>query len=120
MINNIIVNNVNACSADGSAGGNQSPELSWTRANPGTRSFVVTAYDVTAAFTHWGMYNISSKATGFDPKTAGFSEPHEVKFGPGSTVTVKPDDDWTVRSPGLVFSRREDVSSSVWLMKLPR
>ena len=56
----------------------------------------------------------------FDPKTAGFSEPHEVNFVPGSTVTLKPDDDWTVRGPGLVFSRQETGNSSVWLMKLPR
>jgi len=42
-------------------GGDQSPELSWTKAPGGTRSFVVVTYDVTASFTHWGMYNISSK-----------------------------------------------------------
>jgi len=69
-INNIVANGVDACSADGSPGGNQSPELSWTRAKPGTRSFVVVAYDVTAAFTHWGMYNISPQATGL-PRNAG-------------------------------------------------
>jgi hypothetical protein len=55
----------------------------------------------------------------FDPKTASFSEPREVKFVPGSTVTLKPDDDWTVRGPGLVFSSQQGASSSVWLMKLP-
>jgi Raf kinase inhibitor-like YbhB/YbcL family protein len=70
MLSNITVNSVNACSIDGAPGGNQSPELSWTRANPFTRSFVVVAYDVTAAFTHWGMYNISAKATGL-PENAG-------------------------------------------------
>src|SRR5271167_4759974 len=70
MLSNIIVMGVNSCSINGSPGGNQSPELSWTRANPRTRSFVVTAYDVTAAFTHWGMYNISPKATGL-PANAG-------------------------------------------------
>ena len=51
-------------------GGNQSPELSWTHAPGNTRSFVVIAYDPTAAFTHWGMYNISPKATGL-PENAG-------------------------------------------------
>jgi Raf kinase inhibitor-like YbhB/YbcL family protein len=70
MINNITVNNVNSCSANGSPGGNQSPELSWTRATPRTRSFAVVLYDVTAAFTHWGMYNISPHATGL-PENAG-------------------------------------------------
>jgi Raf kinase inhibitor-like YbhB/YbcL family protein len=69
-LSNIPVNGVNGCSVDGSPGGNQSPELSWSHAQPGTRSFVVVAYDVTAAFTHWGMYNISHKATGL-PENAG-------------------------------------------------
>jgi Raf kinase inhibitor-like YbhB/YbcL family protein len=45
-------------------GGNQSPQLSWTNAPRGTGSFVVVAYDITASFTHWGMYNISSRSTG--------------------------------------------------------
>lgn len=69
-INNMVVNNVNTCTANGGPGGNQSPELSWTAPKPGTSSFVVTLYDVTAAFTHWGMYNISSDATGL-PENAG-------------------------------------------------
>ena len=40
-------------------GGDTSPELSWTNAPVETQSFVVTMFDVTASFTHWGMYNIS-------------------------------------------------------------
>ena len=70
MIDNIIVNGSNSCSIDGSPGGNQSPELSWTNAPKRTASFVVTAYDTTAAFTHWGMYNISATSTGL-PENAG-------------------------------------------------
>jgi Raf kinase inhibitor-like YbhB/YbcL family protein len=70
MINNNLVNGSNTCSIDGSPGGNQSPELSWTNAPAGTVSFVVTTYDNTAAFTHWGMYNIASTATGL-PENAG-------------------------------------------------
>jgi Raf kinase inhibitor-like YbhB/YbcL family protein len=70
MINNNIVNNLNTCSLDGSAGGNQSPELTWSNAPKLTVSFVVTIYDTTAAFTHWGMFNISSAATGL-PENAG-------------------------------------------------
>lgn len=70
MINNIPVNGSNSCSIDGSVGGNQSPELSWIHAPQGTTSFVVTVYDDTAAFTHWGMYNISGAATGL-PENAG-------------------------------------------------
>jgi Raf kinase inhibitor-like YbhB/YbcL family protein len=53
-----------------SGGGDESPELSWTNAPRGTRSFVVTLYDVTASFTHWGMYDISPKTTEL-PENAG-------------------------------------------------
>jgi len=63
-------NPANACTYNGEAGGDQSPELSWTGVPEGTRSFVVVMYDVTASFTHWGMYNISGKATGL-PANAG-------------------------------------------------
>lgn len=71
-ISNILVDGVNACSIDGSQGGNMSPELSWTNAPAGTRSFAVTTYDTTAAFTHWGIYNISGSATGL-PENAGIA-----------------------------------------------
>ena len=69
-IHNLISNNVNVCSINGAPGGNQSPELSWTGAPPATRTFVVTVYDVTAAFTHWGMYNIPGYRNGL-PENAG-------------------------------------------------
>src|ERR1700722_1965551 len=49
------VNGVNACSASGAAGYDESPELSWTGVPRGTQSFVVVLYDVTASFTHWCM-----------------------------------------------------------------
>jgi Raf kinase inhibitor-like YbhB/YbcL family protein len=49
----------NACSVDGSTGGNTSPQLSWRHAPPATRTFAVVMYDTTAAFTHWGIYNIA-------------------------------------------------------------
>ena len=57
-IHNTIVKGVNVCSPNGAPGSNESPELSWSGVPWGTRSFVVITYDVTAAFTHWGMYNI--------------------------------------------------------------
>ena len=53
-------------------GGNQSPQLSWTNAPRGTGSFVVVAYDITASFTHWGMYNISWRTTRL-PQGAGIA-----------------------------------------------
>jgi len=46
-----------------SGGGDQSPELSWVNVPAGTKSFVVTMFDVTAGFTHWGMYNIPVTTT---------------------------------------------------------
>jgi len=58
MILNNVVNGVNTCTASGAAGLDQSPQLSWTGAPRGAQSFVVVLYDTTAAFTHWGMYNI--------------------------------------------------------------
>jgi|SRR5271154_1435605 len=64
--------NTNTCTLNGAAGGDQSPELSWTGAPARTRSFVVVAYDVTASFTHWGIYNISGQATGL-PENAGIT-----------------------------------------------
>lgn len=70
MIYNNIVSGSNICSLNGAPGGNESPELTWSNAPRGTASFVVTLYDTTAAFTHWGMYNISPKATGL-PENAG-------------------------------------------------
>lgn len=72
-INNIVgTNGLNSCTADGSAGGDQSPELSWEHASPRTVTFVVTVYDTTAAFTHWGMYNIPATTTEL-PENAGVS-----------------------------------------------
>jgi Raf kinase inhibitor-like YbhB/YbcL family protein len=62
--------NSNPCTFNGEPGGNESPELSWTGTPRGTRSFVVIMYDVTASFTHWGMYNISGRANGL-PQNAG-------------------------------------------------
>lgn len=56
---NDVVNGLNVCTPDGAQGLDQSPELGWTHVPHRTRSFVVILYDPTAAFTHWGMYNIA-------------------------------------------------------------
>lgn len=71
-IHNVLVNGKNVCTSTGAAGGNESPELSWTNAPADTKTFVVVTYDVTAAFTHWGMYNISGNLTGL-PQNAGMA-----------------------------------------------
>jgi Raf kinase inhibitor-like YbhB/YbcL family protein len=63
-------NGVNTCSINGAAGGDESPQLSWTGTPRGTQSFVVVLYDVTASFTHWGIYNIGGNVTQL-PENAG-------------------------------------------------
>ena len=60
----------NTCTANGAAGGNESPQLTWRHAPPETRSFVVIAYDITAQFTHWQMYNIPADTHSL-PQNAG-------------------------------------------------
>jgi Raf kinase inhibitor-like YbhB/YbcL family protein len=69
-ISDLVSNGVNTCTVDGSAGGDQSPELAWVNAGPRAVSFVVIAYDSTASFTHWGMYNIPASTTEL-PANAG-------------------------------------------------
>jgi Raf kinase inhibitor-like YbhB/YbcL family protein len=63
-------NGANECSIDGSAGGNESPQLSWKHPPLFTRSFVLTVFDTTAGVTHWGMYNISPETRSL-PRNAG-------------------------------------------------
>jgi Raf kinase inhibitor-like YbhB/YbcL family protein len=75
MILNNQANGVNTCTANGAAGYDDSPELSWTGAPRGTQFFAVVLYDVTAAFTHWGMYNISGNVTQL-PENAGVANSH--------------------------------------------
>lgn len=70
MILNNPTNGVNSCTASGAAGQDRSPALSWSGAPWGTRSFVVVLYDTTAAFTHWGMYNIPANVNAL-PQNAG-------------------------------------------------
>jgi Raf kinase inhibitor-like YbhB/YbcL family protein len=62
-----------SCTIDGKPGGNTSPELSWRNAPEGVHSFVVIAYDITASFTHWGMYNIPVSTTSL-PAGAGAAD----------------------------------------------
>jgi Raf kinase inhibitor-like YbhB/YbcL family protein len=77
-------NGQNSCTASGAAGGNESPQLTWQHAPHETRSFVVIAYDVTAQFTHWMMYNIPASTTSL-PQNAGI---------PGSVYGVQNGNDF--------------------------
>ena len=85
-IHTIPNNGVNICSINGQPGGNQSPQLSWIGAPKKTDSFVVVLYDVTAAFTHWGMYNIPASVTSL-AENAGV---------PGSTVSPQVVNDYFI------------------------
>lgn len=78
MIDEIAANGVNQCSINGAAGGDMSPELHWSRARPGTQTFAVVAFDVTASFTHWGIYNIPGYAHGLAQNAGAASE---TRFG---------------------------------------
>jgi hypothetical protein len=78
MIDEILSNGVNACSIDGATGADQSPELHWTHPRPGTQSFAVVTFDVTASFLHWGIYNIPGDARGL-PQNAGAAA--ETRYG---------------------------------------
>jgi Raf kinase inhibitor-like YbhB/YbcL family protein len=69
-IYNFISQGVNSCTANGAPGGDQSPQLQWSHVPPNTRSFAVLLYDTTAAFTHWGMYNIAPHVRAL-PENAG-------------------------------------------------
>jgi len=51
-------------------GGNTSPQLSWTQGSGDVNSYAVVMYDVTANFTHWGVYNIPPYITDL-PENAG-------------------------------------------------
>lgn len=58
----------------GCHGGNRSPQLAWSGAPAGTRSFVVTAYDPDAptgsGWWHWVVYDLPAAATAL-PAGAG-------------------------------------------------
>ena len=52
----------------GAGGEDVSPELNWTGAPEGTKSFVVTVYDPDAptmsGFWHWAAFNLPASLTG--------------------------------------------------------
>jgi Raf kinase inhibitor-like YbhB/YbcL family protein len=75
----------------GCSGGNQSPQLAWSGAPSGTRSFAVTCYDPDAptgsGFWHWVVANIPVGVTEL-PLDAG--NPASGKM-PAGAVTVRND-----------------------------
>lgn len=69
----------------GCTGGNISPELSWTGAPAGTKSYAVTLYDPDAptgsGWWHWVIYNIPASVTKLE---AGARDPKANKAPAGS------------------------------------
>jgi hypothetical protein len=55
----------------------------------------------------------------FDPKRKQMGAPFQVRLTPGSQPVLKPDDNWVVRGPGIVFSPT-DIKSSIWLLTLAK
>ena len=58
----------------GCTGGDRSPDLSWSGAPSGTKSFAVTMYDpdapTTVGFVHWVLFNVPASTTSL-PEGAG-------------------------------------------------
>ena len=92
------------------------PESEWIKIPPETTVNSSRVSPTGNVFYHFEGSQLM--AARFDSKAPGFSEPYPVKFVSGSAITPKPDDDWIVRGPGLVFSHIETGIPSVWLMKL--
>ena len=76
----IEVNVTDACTVDGTLGGDTSPQLSWRHAPEETRSFVFIVYDVVAQYTHWMMYNIPASTTSL---SAGYHAGASAPFAEG-------------------------------------
>src|ERR1700736_6760125 len=63
----------------GCTGNNQSPDLAWSGAPAGTKSFAVTMDDpdapTTVGFVHWVLFDIPADVTSLAPGGGGESDP---------------------------------------------
>jgi Raf kinase inhibitor-like YbhB/YbcL family protein len=75
----------------GCSGGNRSPQLSWSGAPSGTRSFALTCYDPDAptgsGFWHWVIANIPANVTDL-PEGAGSASSGNL---PAGAITIRND-----------------------------
>lgn len=102
----------------GCAGGNVSPQLSWSGAPAGTKSFAITCYDPDAptgsGFWHWVVVNIpadvTSLATGASGKQvpAGALETRTDTGQPGYAGPCPPEGDHPHRYVFTVFAVQEE------------
>jgi Raf kinase inhibitor-like YbhB/YbcL family protein len=74
----------------GCTGQNESPQLSWTNAPAGTKSFAITIHDPDAptgsGWWHWLVLNIPASATEL-PAGAGSTNPNAMPAGVLQTIT---------------------------------
>jgi len=87
-------------SGSGCAGGNRSPQLRWSGAPSGTKTYAIVMFDETARFTHWGIYDIPASTTSL-PANAGVPG---SKYGLQviNDFFIAPEYDGPCPPPGLV------------------
>lgn len=76
------------CWGSGMGGADRSPQLSWSGAPEGTRSFALSVFDPDAptgsGYWHWAVYDIDPSVTSLDPD-AGNGAPDSL---PGGAITL--------------------------------
>jgi Raf kinase inhibitor-like YbhB/YbcL family protein len=102
----------------GCAGGNVSPQLSWSGAPEGTRSFAITCYDPDAptgsGFWHWVVANIPADVTSLAAGASGKAMPKgaletRTDVGqPGYAGPCPPEGDHPHRYIFTVFAVKEE------------
>jgi hypothetical protein len=75
-------------------------------------------YSPTAPFVY-AFVKSGLVAIRFDPKQRRFGEPFPVRMPAGTDILPHPGELWSLRGPGMTFSRQES-KGSVWLMKVPQ